>query len=51
MAGMMYSVDRHGKHHGLPCLEIEVNHSMLGTGPAVLRLGSVVASALGDLIG
>jgi predicted N-formylglutamate amidohydrolase len=51
MAGMMYSVHRHGKHHGLPCLEIEVNHSMLGTGPAVLRLGSVVASALGDLIG
>ena len=28
MAGMMYSVDRHGKHHGLPCLELELNQGL-----------------------
>ena len=28
MAGMMYSVDRHGKHHQLACLEIEANHDL-----------------------
>jgi len=51
MAGMMYSVDRHGKHHRLPCLEIEVNHAMLESGTAVRRMGGVVARALGELIG
>jgi predicted N-formylglutamate amidohydrolase len=24
MRGMMYAIDRHGSHHRLPCLEVEV---------------------------
>lgn len=29
IAGMMYAADRHGSHHDLPCLEIEVNQTLL----------------------
>jgi predicted N-formylglutamate amidohydrolase len=28
MQGMMYSIDRHGTHHRLPCLELEVNQAL-----------------------
>ena len=28
MAGMMYCMDRHGSHHDLPCLELEVNQGL-----------------------
>jgi len=47
---MMYSIDRHGKHHRLPCLEIEVNHELLLSAKSVTALGSVTARALGRLI-
>jgi len=42
MAGMMYSVDRHGSHHRLPCLEIEVNQKMFERGDAVRRLAAAI---------
>jgi len=50
MAGMMYAVDRHGSHHRLPCLELEVNHDIVCTKAAAKRLGSVVAPALSELL-
>ena len=49
MAGMMYAVDRHGSHHRLPCLELEVNHDNVRTPAATRRLGAVVARALREL--
>ncbi len=50
MAGMMYAVDRHGSHHRLPCLEIEVNHAMFEQPARAARLGAVVAAALRELM-
>jgi predicted N-formylglutamate amidohydrolase len=50
MAGMMYAIDRHGSHHGLTCIELEVNHEILRTAADVRRMGSVVAPALHDLL-
>lgn len=50
LAGMMYSIHRHGTHHGLPCLELEVHQDRLGTPAAIARLASAVARALGPLI-
>jgi predicted N-formylglutamate amidohydrolase len=49
MAGMMYAADRHGSHHRLPCLELEVNHEIIRTKTAAKRLGAVVAPALSKL--
>jgi len=49
MAGLMYSADRHGRHHGLPCLELEVNQGLFERPGAATRLGSVVAQALREL--
>lgn len=51
MAGMMYAADRHGTHHGLPCLELEVNQGLFGKPSVHVRLGRVVAAALDDLPG
>jgi len=51
MAGMMYAVDRHGSHHRLPCLELEVNQRLLASRPAIERIGATVARALRDLTG
>jgi predicted N-formylglutamate amidohydrolase len=50
MAGMMYSVDRHGKHHGLPCLELEVNQRIFRRRSSVTRLSQVTETALHDLL-
>jgi predicted N-formylglutamate amidohydrolase len=50
MAGMMYSVDRHGKHHGLPCLELELNQNLFGERSATKRLGQVVEAGIGELL-
>jgi len=49
LAGMMYSIHRHGTHHGLPCLELEVHQDRLGTPAAIARMASIVASALRSL--
>lgn len=51
MAGMMYAADRHGTHHGLPCLELEVNQRMFQRPRAHVRLGRIVAAAVGRLLG
>lgn len=51
MAGMMYAVDRHGTHHGLPCLEIEVNDALLAQAAPTRRLAAAVAAGLRALVG
>jgi len=50
MGGMMYAVDRHGSHYRLPCLELEVNQRLFGPRGAHVRLGRIVAAALGQLL-
>ncbi len=50
MAGMMYAVDRHGSHHRLPCLELEVNHSMIERSTAIRRLGGIVARGIESML-
>jgi predicted N-formylglutamate amidohydrolase len=50
MAGMMYSVDRHGKHHGLPCLEIELNQESFSRARAAVELGRIVARGVRALL-
>jgi predicted N-formylglutamate amidohydrolase len=50
MAGMMYAIDRHGSHHGLTCIELEVNHQILRSPAAIGRLGKKVAPAIQDLL-
>jgi len=49
MKGMMYAADRHGTHHGLPCLELEVNQALFARRGMVARLGAAVAPAVRDL--
>ena len=49
MAGMMYAVDRHGSHHRLPCLEIEVNHALFDDPHRAANLARAVAEVLRDL--
>lgn len=46
LAGMMYSIDRHGTHHGLPCLEIEMNQALFRERGAAARLAARLARAL-----
>ncbi len=46
MQGMMYSVDRHGAHHRLPCLELEVNQKLFERPGATRRLGSSISRGL-----
>ncbi len=46
MKGMMYSVDRHASHHGLPCLELEVNQGLFARPGTVARLGPAIARAI-----
>jgi predicted N-formylglutamate amidohydrolase len=49
MAGMMYSADRHGKHHELPCLELEANHTLFDRPATARRLSRVVLRSLVEL--
>jgi len=50
MKGMMYAADRHGSHHRLPCLEIEVNQRLFDDPRAVPRLGRAVARGARELL-
>ena len=60
LAGMMYAIHRHGTHHGLPCLELEVNQDLLagrgagrgrrGSRGGVEQIAAAVAEALEPLI-
>lgn len=49
MAGMMYSVDRHGKHHGLPCLELELNQKLFERESNLAKLARITEAALAGL--
>jgi predicted N-formylglutamate amidohydrolase len=49
LAGMMYSVDRHGKHHGLTNIEVEFNQALFGTPRKTVRLAEITARALAGL--
>ena len=44
--GLMYSADRHGSHHDLVCVEIEVNDALFAEPARVDRLAAGVADAL-----
>jgi predicted N-formylglutamate amidohydrolase len=46
LKGMMYSIHRHGTHHGLPCLELEMNQEQLAAPGAAARLAPKIARAL-----
>jgi predicted N-formylglutamate amidohydrolase len=46
LLGMMYSVDRHGSHHGLTHLELELNQALFDDPRNVTRLARVTARAL-----
>jgi predicted N-formylglutamate amidohydrolase len=49
--GMMYSADRHGAHHRLPCFELEVNQGLFEQRGTAARLARVVAPALRAALG
>jgi predicted N-formylglutamate amidohydrolase len=50
IAGLMYSVERHGTHHGLCCLELEINQELFDDPRATARLARVIAPALRRLV-
>ena len=50
IAGLMYSVERHGTHHGLCCLELELNQALFADPRATVRLARVIAPALRRLV-
>lgn len=49
LRGMMYSSDRHGKHHGLTHLELEFNQALFEDPRSVSRLARLTARALETL--
>lgn len=50
IAGMMYSIHRHGTHHDLPCLELEMNQALFRDRGAAARLAPRIARALAPLL-
>jgi predicted N-formylglutamate amidohydrolase len=50
LAGMMYAIDRHGSHHRLACLELEVNQERFARLGFAARLASLVAAAVPDVV-
>jgi predicted N-formylglutamate amidohydrolase len=50
LAGMMYAIHRHGVHHGLPCLELEINQDLFIRPGAARRIAADVARALRPVI-
>ena len=51
MAGMMYAVDRHGSHHRLPCLELEIRQDLLLERSNVARIGAAVTAGIAEILG
>lgn len=47
--GLMYSAERHGSHHDLPCLELEINQELFEEPAAAQRLGRIVAHGLREI--
>jgi predicted N-formylglutamate amidohydrolase len=50
LAGMMYSIHRHGTHHELPCLEIEMNQALFRERGAAGRLATRISRALAPVL-
>lgn len=50
LKGMMYSIHRHGTHHGLPCLELEINQALLAPRGAAARIAPQVARAIRTML-
>lgn len=48
--GLMYSAERHGTHHGLPCLELEVNQGLFSDPATVPRIGEAVAEGIRSIV-
>lgn len=49
--GMMYAADRHGEHHRLVNLELEINQGLFREPGAAARWGATVADALAAIVG
>ncbi len=49
--GLMYAAERHGSHHRLPCLELEVNQSIVTDETGVARVATAVRPALTAILG
>ncbi|NIL99528.1 MAG: N-formylglutamate amidohydrolase [Acidobacteria bacterium] len=47
--GLMYSIDRHGRHYRLPCLELEINQALFSRPGKPTRLARAVAHGLRDI--
>ena len=47
--GLMYSIDRHGRHHRLPCLELEINQALFSRSRAIASLARTVAGGLREI--
>jgi len=47
--GLAYSVDRHGQHHDVVHLEIEINQSLVCTPQRARRVGAMLAHTLEEL--
>ena len=50
LRGMMYSIHRHGTHHGLPCLELEMNQALFARPGAARALVPAIARALAPVM-
>jgi len=48
--GLMYSADRHGTHHDLPCLELEVNQGLFSDPRTVPQIGEAVAAGIRGIV-
>ena len=44
--GLMYAIQRHGSHHALPCVEVELNQASLESERAVGRILAALEAAL-----
>lgn len=47
--GLMYSIDRHGRHYRLPCLELEINQALFSRSRAAAGLARTVARGLREI--
>lgn len=48
--GMMYSIQRHGTAHGLPCLELELNQNRIDSRAKVAAVAPAICRAVQSLI-
>jgi predicted N-formylglutamate amidohydrolase len=48
--GLMYAAHRHGTHHDLPCLELELNQDLISDRRAADRVAHAVAPAVASML-